>query len=288
MSAMWSASSRTVISMSDERAGAPLDQVEQPARGRDDDVDAAGEGLDLAAQGCAAEDGDGLDSDRVAERLERLADLHRELAGRHEDQGARCRRARRRARQPGEHGQAEAERLARAGLRAADDVATLEGRPAGWLPGWASRCGCRDARERSRAPAAGRACRTRSPSPARRRLPRRTRPRAGGRPRGSTSALGARLRPEELRLELLRWELLRADAPPRLPPDDEWLDGREEDVRGRRGLDGIKERGSYRVEGRASCAPRSARQGPRCQRDSRERPRGQLARGSGGDCHRVM
>jgi hypothetical protein len=29
-----------------------------------------------------------------------------------------------------------------------------------------------------------------------------------------------------------------------LPPDDEWLDGREEDVRGRRGLDGIKERGS--------------------------------------------
>jgi hypothetical protein len=59
-------------------------------------------------------------------------------------------------------------------------------------------------------------------------------------------ALGARLRPEELRLELLRWELLRA-APPRLPPGDEWLDGREEDVRGRRGLDGIKERGSYRL-----------------------------------------
>jgi hypothetical protein len=61
------------------------------------------------------------------------------------------------------------------------------------------------------------------------------------------ATLGARLRPEELRLELLRWVLVVRAEPPfvdRLPPDDEWLDGREEDVRGRRGLDGMRKRGS--------------------------------------------
>jgi hypothetical protein len=52
------------------------------------------------------------------------------------------------------------------------------------------------------------------------------------------------LRPEELRLELLRWVLLLRAEPPRLPLEDEWLDGREEDVRGRRGLDGMRKRGS--------------------------------------------
>ena len=70
-----------------QRAGAALDQVEQPAGGGHDDVDATSESLDLATQRCATEDGDGLDADRVTEGLERLAHLHGELTGRHEDQG---------------------------------------------------------------------------------------------------------------------------------------------------------------------------------------------------------
>ena len=66
------------------------------------------------------------------------------------------------------------------------------------------------------------------------------------------------MRPEELRLELLRWGALRGE-PPRLPPLDEWLDGREDDARGRRVLDGMKERGSW--ESRAAHRVRRAARG---------------------------
>ena len=47
MSAMWSASSRTMISTEDEVAVALLDQVGEAARGGDDDLDAAAQRLGL-------------------------------------------------------------------------------------------------------------------------------------------------------------------------------------------------------------------------------------------------
>ena len=54
-SSIWSASSRTRISTPSRRQRALLDQVDQPARGGDEDVDARGERPLLAADGDAAE-----------------------------------------------------------------------------------------------------------------------------------------------------------------------------------------------------------------------------------------
>ena len=74
------------------------------------------------------------------------------------------------------------------------------------------------------------------------------------------------LRPELLRLELLRWvlpppELLRVDElRDELPRDEEWADGRaEEDAVRRRGLDGMRKRGSW--ESRAAHRVRRAARG---------------------------
>jgi len=106
-----------------EAARAPLDQVQQPSGGGDDQVDAALEGGDLAAHRRAAVDGDRLDADGVTERLESVAHLHGELTGRHQDEPARRPGLRAVAAQAGEHRQAEGERLARAGLGPAEHVA---------------------------------------------------------------------------------------------------------------------------------------------------------------------
>ena len=79
-----------------ELDGAALDQVGEPARGGDEDVDALVERLDLRLVGQAAGDELVAQAGDVHERLEGVAHLHGELAGRHEDERARAlaRRAR--------------------------------------------------------------------------------------------------------------------------------------------------------------------------------------------------
>ena len=115
----------TVTSTRAERAGGAVEQVDQPPRGSDDDVDAAGELVDLPADGGAAVNGRHAQADRMGERGEHGGDLTGKLAGGHQHQPARrlgpaWPRGRGEA---GEHGQAERERLTRPGLRAAEDVA---------------------------------------------------------------------------------------------------------------------------------------------------------------------
>ena len=98
-------------------------QVEQAAGGADDHVDASAQGLDLRLEGPAAVDRDDADAADAAGVLEVLGDLHGQLAGRHDAQ---------RLRQPvGALGlalhalqqrYAEAQRLAGAGARLADQV----------------------------------------------------------------------------------------------------------------------------------------------------------------------
>ena len=124
MSAIWSASSSTVISTVVERAGAPLDQVAEPARGGDEDVDAA-----LAARRSACRTARRRtavlvnSADRLGQRRQRVVDLHGQLAGRHQDQGLGLVRRGPAARgDPGQHRQAERERLAGAGLATAEHV----------------------------------------------------------------------------------------------------------------------------------------------------------------------
>ena len=110
-----------------ELAGALLDQVGEPARCRDDDVGAAAEAVDLPAEGRTADDDPDLEADRVRERLERVVDLHRQLPRGDEDQATRTLRGGTPAREPRDHRQAEAERLAGAGLAAAEEVTAGEG-----------------------------------------------------------------------------------------------------------------------------------------------------------------
>lgn len=107
-------------------------QVEQTARGADDDVDALAQRLDLRLVGTAAVDGEDADVTDLAGGLEVVGDLGAELAGRDHDQrlrglgelllggaagvdvGAHD--------DPLDQRQAETERLAGAGLGLADDV----------------------------------------------------------------------------------------------------------------------------------------------------------------------
>ena len=109
-----------------ELAGALLDEVGEAARGGDDDVDAALERLTLLRERGAADDRADLQADRVGERLERVADLGGELAGRDEDEAAGALALRLRAGEAGEQRQAEGERLAGAGPAAAEDVGAGE------------------------------------------------------------------------------------------------------------------------------------------------------------------
>ncbi len=111
-----------------ERADPSLDQVHQPARGRDDDVDAPLEGVDLAPHRRTAVDGGDLHPHRLAQGDERVGDLLGQLTGRHEHEPARRTgptgvdtRG-----DPGQHRQAERQGLAGAGLRASEDVASGE------------------------------------------------------------------------------------------------------------------------------------------------------------------
>ncbi len=105
-----------------ERARAPVEQVDQPARGRHDDVHAVPQRGDLAAVRHAAVDRRDGHADAAAERREHVRDLLRQLTRGHQHQAAGRALGTGRAGQPGQHRQAERERLARAGLCPAEHV----------------------------------------------------------------------------------------------------------------------------------------------------------------------
>ncbi len=128
MSAMWSASSRTTTSTSDEVGVALLDEVGEPARRGDDDLDAAAQRLGLLRVGHATDDG----LHAQAHACGRAARARRSPGRRARGSGRGRRRSGRRgwaraAGEPGEHREAEGEGLAGARTAAAEDVATGEG-----------------------------------------------------------------------------------------------------------------------------------------------------------------
>ncbi len=110
-----------------EEADALTDQVGETARRGDEHVDAALQRVLLLVHRRAADDRLEVQAERAAKRLERVVDLHRELAGRHEDQAARVLGLRGVVRDAGEHRQAEGERLAGAGAAATEEVVAGEG-----------------------------------------------------------------------------------------------------------------------------------------------------------------
>ena len=64
--------------------------IDRPARGRDEDVDAAGEAAELLPDRLAAVHRQDADRERLAVAVDRLRDLDRELARRGQDEGARA------------------------------------------------------------------------------------------------------------------------------------------------------------------------------------------------------
>lgn len=110
-----------------EGAGAAVDDVAQAARGGDEDVYAALEGVDLVAHGRAAADDLHLQAEDVAVGLEGVGDLHRQLAGRGEDDAARALLLGAAAGQRREQRQTEREGLAGAGAATAEDVLAYQG-----------------------------------------------------------------------------------------------------------------------------------------------------------------
>jgi hypothetical protein len=118
-------------------------QVEQPAGGADDHVDALLQRLDLRLVGAAAVDGQDPDVADLARGLQVVGDLGAQLAGRHDDQRLRrggqlgggaatgvdvCGDA-----YPVDDGEPEAQGLAGAGLGLADDVVAAQGHREGHL-----------------------------------------------------------------------------------------------------------------------------------------------------------
>ena len=109
---------------------AALDQVEQAARRGDQDVDAARQGLDLAAIAQATDDSAEAQAQATPVGVEAARDLDRELTGRRQHEGARVLglRALAEAGEVLQHGQREGCGLAGAGLGDAQHVATLQQR----------------------------------------------------------------------------------------------------------------------------------------------------------------
>ena len=107
-----------------KRGGVAIEQIDQPPGRRNDDVDAAAHPVDLATDRHAAIDGRDAHAERLAERREHIGDLTGQLAGRHKNQSPwrLLPPPGRRGREPCQYRQAEGQRLARAGLRAAEDV----------------------------------------------------------------------------------------------------------------------------------------------------------------------
>jgi hypothetical protein len=111
-----------------EDDGLALDEVLEATRRGDEQVDAAVEGVDLRRVGQATGHQLVAQAEDVHEGLERVGDLHGQLTGGHQDQGARATRGRLlavvEARQRGE---AEGEGLAGPGLATAEDVLAGKG-----------------------------------------------------------------------------------------------------------------------------------------------------------------
>ncbi len=116
-----------------EAQQALLGQVDQPARGADDDLDALAQRLDLGLVGAAAVDREDADVAGARRLLQVAGDLHAQLAGGYDDEGLRPAGFG----QVGEalvggrddalqQGDAEAQRLAGAGLGLADDVVPVQ------------------------------------------------------------------------------------------------------------------------------------------------------------------
>ena len=103
--------------------GAALDEVDESARRRDDDVGTAVERRDLLADRQAAGDEAGRQLAGTGDRIDAVAHLHGEFAGRDEDQCTRAARGRSVRVEAGEQGQAERERLAGAGRGTTEQVA---------------------------------------------------------------------------------------------------------------------------------------------------------------------
>jgi len=107
------------------------DVVEQPPRGRDENLDAAPEDLDLWVDARSAVDHRRTERNAAAVGLDRGADLHRELAGRGQNQDPDGMSSRREARVRGaskalEDWQDKGGRLAGSGLGCGEDVAAGE------------------------------------------------------------------------------------------------------------------------------------------------------------------
>ncbi len=101
---------------------AALEQVHQPARRGNEDVDALVQSLDLVAHLHAADEQRHLQVVVLAVVLEVFSDLLRQFAGRLEDQAARHQRAAPAVRENVDHRQHEARSLAGAGLSDGDEV----------------------------------------------------------------------------------------------------------------------------------------------------------------------
>ena len=105
-----------------------LDEVREPPRRGDEEVDTPGQGTDLGVVGQPTCDEDVAQADDVDERGQRVPYLHGELAGRHEHEGARPPRARTPAvEEAGQRRQAEGQGLTRPRSAPAQDVATGQG-----------------------------------------------------------------------------------------------------------------------------------------------------------------
>ncbi len=109
-----------------ERAAA--DVIERATRRGDDDVHAAAEDGDLLAEGLSAVDRHGAGADGAAVAMERLGDLHGELAGGYEHEHGGAGGLGRFLREPLQERQGEGGGLAGAGGGLAQEVAALEQR----------------------------------------------------------------------------------------------------------------------------------------------------------------
>ena len=86
MSSISSASSSTTVASAPRSQRAPGDVVQRPARGGDDDVHAALQRAQLPADRLPAVDRQHPGAEVLAVAVERLGDLHRQLAGGHQHQ----------------------------------------------------------------------------------------------------------------------------------------------------------------------------------------------------------
>ena len=111
-----------------EGNGAALEVVDHPTRRRDDHVDAAAQAPQLLPERLAAVDRQDPGGERFAIAMDRLGDLHRELAGRDEDKGPRAAVAGSHRGDALEHRQGEGRGLARPGGGLGQDVPALEQR----------------------------------------------------------------------------------------------------------------------------------------------------------------